>query len=131
MNISQILASRTGRHIVSIEPKASVKEALKLMAAHEIGALLVMSKGKLVGLVSERDYARKVSLEGKSADTTLVEEIMTRKLISATRETGREEAMALMVKNNFRHLPVLDAQKTCIGIVSMRDLVQDIEGEDE
>ena len=129
-SIAQVLGSRIG-NIVSIAPDETVKAALKLMAAHEVGALLVMEKGKLVGLVSERDYARKVALEGKAAETTRVDEIMAKKLISTTLAMGSKEAMALMAKNNIRHLPVLDEKKTCLGIVSIRDFVHDLEGEDE
>lgn len=129
-DIAQILGSRRGQ-IFSVGPGDSVHEAIKRMAAHEVGALLVMDKGKLVGLISERDYARKVVLEGRSSDSTLVAEIMAKKLVCAGLNMGRREAMALMAKNKIRHLPVLDDKKVCIGIVSIRDFVQDLEGEDE
>ena len=129
-DISQILGSRK-RGIISIGPNDTVQEAIKRMAANEVGALLVMEQGKLVGLISERDYARKVTLEGRSAESTPVTDIMAKKLICANLKMGNKEAMALMAKNNIRHLPVLDEKKTCIGIVSIRDFVHDIEGEDE
>ena len=129
-DIGQILGTRK-RGIISIGPNDSVHEAIKRMAANEVGALLVMDSGKLVGLISERDYARKVTLEGRSAESTSVTDIMAKKLICATPKMGRKEAMALMAKNNIRHLPVLDEKKACIGIVSIRDFVQDIENEDE
>lgn len=129
-DIAHILGSRKG-HIVSIGPDDTVHEAIKRMAVHEVGALLVMDKGKLVGLISERDYARKVTLEGRSAESTRVTEIMAKKLICAKLTTDRKEAMALMAKNKIRHLPVLDDKKACVGIVSIRDFVQDLEGEDE
>ena len=129
-DVAQILGSRK-RGIISIGPNDSVHEAIKRMAANEVGALLVMEKDKLVGLISERDYARKVALEGRSSETTAVTDIMAKKLICANLKMGRKEAMALMAKNNIRHLPVLDEKKACIGIVSIRDFVQDLEGEDE
>lgn len=129
-DIAHILGSRRGR-IVSVGPSDTVHEAIKRMAAHEVGALLVMDEGKLVGLISERDYARKVMLEGRAAETTRVAEIMAKKLVCTSLKMGRREAMALMAKNKIRHLPVLDEKKACVGIVSIRDFVQDLEGEDE
>ncbi len=128
--IAQVLGSRPGP-IVSIAPNDTVQEALKRMAAYEVGALLVLDEGKLVGVVSERDYARKVALEGKSAAATRIDEIMTKKLICAKLRMSRKEAMTLMAKKNIRHLPVLDDDKKCVGIVSIGDVVQDPEDEDE
>jgi len=128
--IAQVLGSRPGT-IVSIAPNDTVQEALKRMAAYEVGALLVLDEGKLVGVVSERDYARKVALEGKSADTTRINEIMTKKLICAKLRMSQRAAMVLMAKKNIRHLPVLDDSKECVGIVSISDVVQDLEDEDE
>ena len=129
-DIEQILGSRRGR-IFAIGPQETVFAAMQSMAEHGIGALLVMDKGKPVGLISERDYARKVVLERRSSETTRVDEIMSKKLICATLKMGRKEAMTLMAKNKIRHLPVFDEAKQCVGVVSIRDFVQDIEGEDD
>lgn len=129
-NISQVLGSRKGR-ILSVAPGESVNAAIQSMAKHEVGALLVMDKGKLVGILSERDYARKIILEGKSADSTKVNEIMVAKVICAKLDMTKKEAMAIMAKNNIRHLPVVDEKKEVVGVVSIRDFVHDLEGEDE
>ncbi len=129
-DIEQILGSRIGK-IFSVSPFETVYQAMKKMAEHEVGALLVMDKDKLVGLISERDYARMVMIERSSSEETRVADIMTKKLICVTLKTSRKEAMSLMSKNNIRHLPVLDEGKTCVGVVSIRDFVQDLEDEDE
>jgi len=123
-SISQILGSRRGI-FVTIGLSESVHDALQLMAEHEVGALLVVENGKLVGILSERDYARKVVLKGKSSQETQVHEIMTERVICATLHMSVEEAMAIMTAGHIRHLPVQDDLKELVGIVSMRDLVQE------
>ena len=114
-----------GREIWSIEPGASVYDAMKLMAEKEIGSLLVMEGGKLVGLISERDYARKVILKGRSSRTTQVREIMTAHVLYAQLEQNIEECMALMTEKRVRHLPVVD-EGQLIGVISIGDLVKSI-----
>ena len=109
----------------SIGPNASVYDALKQLSDAGIGALLVMDESKLVGILSERDYARKVVLAGKSSKDTLVHEIMTAHVLCVKPETTNEECMALMSQKNIRHLPVV-SDKEVIGMLSMRDLVADI-----
>jgi len=114
-----------GREIWSIEPGASVYDAMKLMAEKEIGSLLVMEDEKLVGLISERDYARKVILKGRSSRTTQVREIMTANVLYAQLEQNIEECMALMTEKRVRHLPVVN-EGQLIGVISIGDLVKSI-----
>src|ERR671925_1964562 len=104
--VNQLLQAK-GPDIWSIAPDSSVYDAIKLMADKEIGALLVLEAGKLVGIVSERDYARKVILQGKSSRNTPVREIMTSKVFYVRPEQSIEECMALMTDKHIRHLPVL------------------------
>ncbi len=122
--ISQILGARIGI-VVSVSPTESVHYALQLMAEHEVGALLVIEHGGLVGILSERDYARKVVLKDKLSQDTRVREIMVDRVICATLEMSVGEAMAIMIEYQIRHLPVLDDIKDVVGIVSMRDLVEE------
>ena len=121
---------RKGSEIWSIAPNQTVYEAIERMAEKGVGALLVMSAGKPVGIISERDYARKVILRGQSSRTTLVNEIMTSPVIFATPEQGVEECMGIMTKSRIRHLPVIENEKV-IGIVSIGDLVKWVVWEQE
>lgn len=114
----------------TISPDATVFDALKLLAEAKIGALLVMEKGKLVGIVGERDYARKVALAGKSSKGTKVREIMTPNVLCVRPESTNEECLVLMSSRNIRHLPVINGSEV-IGMLSMRDLVNDIISERE
>ncbi len=111
-----------GRNIWSIDPEKTVFEAIKLMAHKNIGALLVMSGEKLVGVLSERDYTRKIALRGKSSKDTLVKEIISTPVISVTPNHSIEDCMRLMTEHRIRHLPVLDGEKL-VGVVSIGDLV--------
>lgn len=111
------------RPIISISPNDTVYDALALMAKKNIGALLVLENGKLVGIISERDYARNVILEGRASNSTAVKEIMTSKLIYISPKDKTEECMALMTEKRIRHLPVLEGGEL-IGIVSIGDLVK-------
>jgi CBS domain-containing protein len=120
-NLSAILGGK-GRQVFSISPEATVFEAIQIMAEKNIGALLVMSEDKLVGVISERDYTRKVALKGKSSKETKVKEIVSSPIVSADSSCGIEESMRLMTHHRVRHLPVLDGGKV-IGIVSIGDLV--------
>lgn len=108
--------------IWSIEPEATVFEAIQMMADKNIGALPVMKSGKLVGLISERDYTRKVALKGKSSKQTPVQEILSAPIISAGPGSSVEECMRLMTEHRVRHLPVLRDDEL-VGIVSIGDLV--------
>ena len=110
---------------LSVSPDDSVFSALELMAKHDIGAVLAMRDGQLAGIFSERDYARKVILLGKSSKETMVREIMTEKVLYALPEQTTDQAMALMTEKHIRHLPVLDASKNVLGMVSIGDLVKE------
>ena len=114
-----------GREIWSIEPDASVYDAMKLMADKEIGSLMVMEGTKLVGIISERDYARKVILQGRSSRTTQVREIMTSRVVYAQPDQNIEECMALVTEKRVRHLPVID-EGQLVGVISIGDLVKSI-----
>jgi CBS domain-containing protein len=111
--------------LYQIVPTASVFDALKLLAELEVGALLVMEDGKLQGVVSERDYTRKVALQGRNSKETTVAEIMTRDVITVTPQTGTRDCMSLMSHKRIRHLPVMDAGKV-LGMISIRDIMDDI-----
>lgn len=114
-----------GNDVWSIEPGASVYDAMKLMADKEVGALMVIDGTKLVGIVSERDYARKVILHGRSSKSTEVKEIMTTHVLYARPEQHIEECMALMTEKRVRHLPVMDEGRL-VGVISIGDLVKSI-----
>ena len=123
-SLKQMLEERP-RAPLSVSPDDSVFSALELMAKHDIGAALAMRDGKLAGIFSERDYARKIILLGKSSKETMVREIMTEKVLYALPSQTTDQAMALMTDKHVRHLPVLvDGQKV-IGIVSIGDLVKE------
>jgi CBS domain-containing protein len=120
--ISEIL-ERKGYEIWSVAPTAPVFEAVLRMSQARVGALLVLERGKLVGIISERDYARKVILKGRSSKETLVWEIMTTPVISVGPTATVDECMQLMTHHRIRHLPVLESQKPA-GMISIGDLVQ-------
>jgi len=122
--IDQILKTK-GYFIRSITSDASVYDAIKLMADEEIGALLVIDDGKLVGIISERDYARNIVIKGRSSKDTPVREIMTRNVIYTTSEKNANECLALMTAKHVRHLPVF-TDNQLIGVVSIGDLVKAI-----
>jgi len=123
-NVSELLKSKPAR-IVSVRPEQSVLEAIKVLATEDIGAALVMTGARLVGILSERDYTRKVVLKGRASDTTRVEEIMTAQVIVVNPRTKARECMALMTERNIRHLPVVDEGRV-LGMISIRDIVGDI-----
>ena len=106
-------------------PDDSVYEALQLLAEYEVGALMIMDQGKLVGVLSERDYTRKVALQGRNSKETRVKDIMTRDVLYVTPGTGTRECMALMSEKKIRHLPVLEGS-TVVGMISIRDIMDDI-----
>ncbi len=109
----------------SLSPQDSVFEALKQLADHNVGAMMVMDQGKLVGVFSERDYTRKIALAGKSSKETRVQDIMTASVLTVTPKTSTDDCMALMSQKKIRHLPVVDGDKV-LGMISIRDLMDDI-----
>jgi CBS domain-containing protein len=119
--ISDILSYK-GSSVWTISPDATVFEAIQMMADKNVGALLVTDNDKLVGIVSERDYTRKVIVKGKASKTTAVKEILSSQVIHVTPAQTVQECMRLMTDHHFRHLPVLDGDKIA-GIVSIGDLV--------
>jgi CBS domain-containing protein len=123
--VSQILHAKGAAEVHTITPKDTVLEAIRRMAEKGIGALVVMEGDDIVGMVTERDYARKVILMGRASDQTAVREIMTPTVLYVRPHQSNEDCMALMAGNRVRHLPVLD-QGRLVGLISMGDLVKDI-----
>jgi CBS domain-containing protein len=121
--VRQILQGKK-RPLSTVRPDARVYDALKLMAAEEIGALLVIDGERLVGIISERDYARKVILHGKSSHDIPVRDIMTERVVCVTQDRTIEECMALMTDKHIRHLPVIENDRL-IGVVSIGDVVKE------
>jgi len=121
--ISCILRHKAGDRILSISPEESVYAALAKMAKYDVGALLVLSGRQLVGILSERDYARKVALMGHHSRETLVQEIMTTPVTSVTPQYTVDECLAMMTQHRFRHLPVVE-RGDVVGLVSIGDLVK-------
>jgi len=128
-SVAQLLKSKGGS-IYSISPDASILDGVKMLAEKDIGAILAMEGDKLVGIFSERDYARKVVLHGRSSKDTKVREIMTAAVLCVSPEQTNEECMALMTAKRIRHLPVLDSGKV-VGVISIGDLVKDIIAEQQ
>ena len=122
--LKQRLAGKT-RPLAVVAPTDSVFHALTLMAQHDVGALLVLEGEQLVGIFSERDYARKIILQGKTSKETLVREIMSDKVAYVTPAATVDECMALMTEKHFRHLPVLAEDGTVVGMVSIGDMVKE------
>ena len=125
MKLVKHLLNAKGGDVISIAPAASVFDAIKLMADRAVGSLLVMDDEKIIGIVTERDYARKVILLGRSSETTKVEQVMSTEVITATAEQTVRECMTLMTEKRIRHLPVVADDKV-IGMISIGDLVQAI-----
>lgn len=121
---------RKGNNVWTIGPDATVYEALKLMAEKEVGALLVLENSILHGIISERDYARKVALEGKSSRDSLVKEIMSTKILYVTLAHTTEECIALMINKRIRHLPVYE-NNLLVGVISIGDVVNAVIDEKE
>lgn len=125
MSLVRDILNTKERKIHSISPSATVYDALKLMSEQEIGALIVMDGNKVAGIISERDYARKIILQGKTSKDTLVKEVMSSHLFNVKPENTVEECMILMTGKHVRHLPVFDKGKF-VGIISIGDVVKSI-----
>lgn len=125
MKLVQHLLDRKGREIITISADASVFDAIRLMAEREVGSLLVMEGDDLQGIITERDYARKVILKGRSAETTAVGEIMTTDVVTTTDRQTVNDCMSLMTERRIRHLPVV-VDGNVVGLISIGDLVNAI-----
>lgn len=125
MKLVKHLLDAKGRHVIAISPDSSVFEAIKIMADKSIGSLVVMEDEKLAGIVTERDYARKVIVKGRSSKSTRVAEIMTADVVTTSSAESVDKCMAVMTELRIRHLPVLEDNRV-IGIISIGDLVQAI-----
>jgi CBS domain-containing protein len=128
--VAQILRGKPSKTVHAIGPNDSVYDAVKKMAEHGIGGLLVMEGEKILGIITERDYARKIALAGRTSKETPVSVIMTTEVLCVGPQQTTEECMAIMTENRVRHLPVLDEGKL-IGLVSIGDLVKDIISEQQ
>jgi CBS domain-containing protein len=121
----RLLLEKKGHDVWSVPPDTTVYDALRLLDERDVGALLVIRGEELVGILSERDYARKVALKGKTSMKTPVSEIMTEKVVVVEPERTIEQAMAIMTERRLRHLPVVEGSKV-IGLISIGDLVKEI-----
>jgi len=122
--LKQLLESKS-KSLASVSPDQTVLRALEIMAEHDVGALLVLEGKNLAGVFSERDYARKLILHGKTAAETKVSEVMSGKVVYVTLNRTIEECMAIMTEKHFRHLPVLDDEHNVVGIVSIGDMIKE------
>ena len=122
--LQQVLNDKKHKEIISIAPNRPVYDALVILAEYKIGALAVIEDGKLVGIFSERDYAREVILQGRSSKTTHISEVMTAKVITGNVHDITESTMSMMIDNRIRHLPVVDGENL-IGMLSLGDLVKE------
>jgi CBS domain-containing protein len=128
--VIEILQSKAIQTLFAVEPETTVLEAAKMMAEHNVGALLVMRGERVVGIVSERDYVRRIAAAERSAHATTCEQIMTREVKVVSPDTSDEECMALMTQGRLRHLPVV-VRGQVIGVISIGDLVKDIISEQQ
>jgi CBS domain-containing protein len=123
--VSQILRTKPDQNVATTTPDTSVFDAIRQMADHNVGALVVMDGGRIAGVISERDYARKVALKGRSSKGTPVRDVMTSPVMTVRPEQTNEECMALMTQHRLRHLPVMEGERM-VGVISIGDLVKDI-----
>lgn len=128
--LKEILATK-GDEIWSIGPDESVYDAIYMLAEKKIGALAVTDHGRLVGIISERDYARQIILKGRSSENTQVKDIMSCHVITAKPNQGVRECMALMTEKRIRHLPIVNDEDCLIGIISIGDLVEAVISEQQ
>ena len=124
--VAEILRAKGNSTIHSVSPSDTMLTALQLMADKSIGALLVLEGGEIAGIVTERDYARKIALQGRSSASTRVDEVMTRKVHCVEPRQTSEECMSLMTTNRIRHLPVVDGDYRLLGMISIGDIVKEI-----
>ena len=129
ITVTQLL-NKKGMEIHTISPDATVFDAIKLMSDLGVGALLVMEGSRLVGVISERDYTRNVILKGRSSNSTLVQDIMTKKVICLSPDNNIDECMALMNENQIRHLPIME-KGDVVGVVTIMDVIKNILSEKE
>lgn len=122
--LQEVLDSKKHKEVISIAPNRPVFDALVILAEYKIGALVVMQQDKLVGIFSERDYAREVILKGKSSKTTQIEEVMTKNVLFGKPDDLIDNAMDVMSQKHIRHYPVLDGDKV-VGVLSLGDLVKE------
>ncbi len=122
--LQEVLDSKKHKEVISIAPNRPVFDALVILAEYKIGALVVMQQDKLVGIFSERDYAREVILKGKSSKTTQIEEVMTKNVLSGKPDDLIDNAMDVMSQKHIRHYPVLEGD-TVVGVLSLGDLVKE------
>ncbi len=125
MNKVRQLLKVKGEHVWSISKESTVEDSLKLMAEKQIGSLVVVDEGQVIGIFTERDYARKVGIDRIKSVETRIEEVMTRELITVNPNQTVKECMVLMTDNHIRHLPVMDEGKL-VGIISIGDVVKDV-----
>lgn len=122
--LKQLLDAKTIKKVISVSPEATVYDALEVLAEYKIGALAIMDHDKLVGIFSERDYAREIALKGRSSKTTIIRDVMTSKLITAKPDDLVDMAMQMISEKRIRHIPVMDGN-TLLGILSIGDLVKE------
>ena len=122
---AQLIENKKHKEVISIAPHRPVIDALIILAEYKIGALVVMEKDKMVGIFSERDYAREVVLKGKSSKVTTIEEVMTKNVIVGHTKDTFEKAMTIMTENHIRHLPIMDGHKL-IGMLSLGDVAKEM-----
>ena len=122
---AQLIADKKQKEVISISPNRPVIDALIILAEYKIGALVVMDKDRMIGIFSERDYAREVVLKGKSSKITTIEEVMTKNVLVGHGKDTFEKAMTLMTENHIRHLPIMDGHKI-IGMLSVGDVAKEM-----
>ena len=122
---AQLIENKKHKEVISIAPHRPVIDALIILAEYKIGALVVMEKDKMVGIFSERDYAREVVLKGKSSKVTTIEEVMTKNVLVGHAKDTFEKAMSIMTENHIRHLPIMDGHQV-IGMLSLGDVAKEM-----
>ena len=122
---AQLIADKKNKEVISIAPNRPVIDALIILAEYKIGTLVVMDQDRMVGIFSERDYAREVVLKGKSSKITTIEEVMTKNVLVGQGKDTFEKAMTLMTENHIRHLPIMDGHKM-IGMLSLGDVAKEM-----